>query len=418
MLKRNIIYLYNTKIKNTQKIHKTIKMRLIDAVFEFLFFTVYLNLMETIENINMDSKDFHHYWKNASHFFDIMTKMLYPMFYDEDNENNKESLTLTTNTKEEVKYENKYLEEVRAMVNEYTFSYEDKQLEEREYKAYVELEEALLIEKKMELEKKIQECDAELGRKVEIFEMSNNLDEYEEYVDNLEKTHKEASEQLELLYKEKVDLAKQREKARNHVIHKKNLKLKNCYVMEYTPVGNVVMFYNEEKEAFEYYSDHSVPYRFLDVVARKYVKTYNCKPLYVDMEEELRIQKKKKEEEEEKKKIEEEQKKKEKEEKMQTVVNATDKEKEKKNVFAKFKTYNKEAGSGRVNSAPPPKNSIPNKSVTAEENKNVCLKERANHYTCEGRFANFNILKKISRKLVDKKYALTFAEFKKMKGRL
>ena len=82
-----------------------------------------------------------------------------------------------------------------------------------------------------------------------------------------------------------------------------------------------------------------------------------------------------------------------------------------KNVFAKFKTYNKEAGSGRVNKAPPPKNSIPNKQQLT--NEKVLLKEKSNHYTREGKLSNVNILKKVDRKVVDKKYAMSFADFKK-----
>jgi hypothetical protein len=391
-------------------------MLLIESIFEFLFFTIYLNIVEALESNNLN-----HYWNHTNHFFNEMTKALYPHLYDEEEFYNEHTIIPETQSESEtkreveVKYEDKYLNVVRAMVNEYIFTKEEKELEEKKYNEYMQIEQSLLTEKKIELEKEIQDYDVQLGRKEEVFEMSNNLDDYEAYMDDLEKKHKETIEKLEKLNNEKVDETKERENARKYVIMQRNLKLKNSYVMETTPVGNVVMFYNVDKEAFEYYSDHSVPYRFLDVVARKYVKVYNCRPLYVDMEEELNQQKEKKkkmEEEEQRKKQEEEQKQLQK----QTIgaKTAAPETAEKKSVFTKFKSYNKEAGSGRVNSAPPPKNSIPNKSATAEENKNVCLKERANHYTCEGRFANFNILKKINRKVVDKKYAMTFADFKKM----
>ena len=88
----------------------------------------------------------------------------------------------------------------------------------------------------------------------------------------------------------------------------------------------------------------------------------------------------------------------------------------KKDVFAKFKNYNKESGTGKVNrGAAPPKNSIPNNNNTKNTDENVILKENANRYTCEGRLANFSILKKPDRKVVDKKYAMSFADFKKLK---
>ena len=66
--------------------------------------------------------------------------------------------------------------------------------------------------------------------------------------------------------------------------------------------------------------------------------------------------------------------------------------------------------------APPPKNSIPNnKSINVnKENQKILLKERANRYTYEGKFANFNFLKKIDRKIFNKKLGLSFADFKKM----
>jgi hypothetical protein len=86
----------------------------------------------------------------------------------------------------------------------------------------------------------------------------------------------------------------------------------------------------------------------------------------------------------------------------------------KKSVFAKFKSYNKDNGVSKSMVAPP-KNSIPNKSLTKEqENEKILLKERANRYTYEGKISNFNFLKKVERKIVDKKYSLTFSDFKKM----
>jgi hypothetical protein len=90
----------------------------------------------------------------------------------------------------------------------------------------------------------------------------------------------------------------------------------------------------------------------------------------------------------------------------------------KKDVFAKFKSYNKESGTGRVNTGAPPKNSIPNNTGAnskATDNSKVILKDNANRYTCEGRMSNFSFLKKTKREVVDKKYAMSFADFKKLK---
>jgi hypothetical protein len=149
-------------------------------------------------------------------------------------------------------------------------------------------------------------------------------------------------------------------------VNKRLDKLINCYVIEKTPLGNVLMIYNNNRTTFSYYSDSNIPYRYLEVVARKYVKTFACRPIFIDMDEEL----KKAEEKWELKRIEKEQKK---EEKRKAMV-------------------------------APPKNSIPNKQLTSEqENEKILLKDKANRYTYKGKLSNFNIFKKVERKVVDKK---------------
>lgn len=59
-------------------------------------------------------------------------------------------------------------------------------------------------------------------------------------------------------------------------------KLKTNILLENTPIGNIIMFYNSEKEAFEYYSDKIIPYRFLNTVGRKYVIQFRCKSIFVE----------------------------------------------------------------------------------------------------------------------------------------
>jgi hypothetical protein len=180
--------------------------------------------------------------------------------------------------------------------------------------------------------------------------------------------------------------------------------------MEKTPQGNVLMLYDKERESFKYYSDSTIPYRYLEVVGRKYVKLFNCRPLFIDMEEELKLVDEKWTKDYEMKKA------KEAEEKLKAEEAAKNNKpvEQKKNVFAKFKSYNKDAG-GKISMAVPPKNSIPNKnSVETKENEKILLKERANRYTYEGKFANFNFLQKIERKVFNKKLGISFADFKKM----
>ncbi len=179
-------------------------------------------------------------------------------------------------------------------------------------------------------------------------------------------------------------------------------KLMNNYVFENTPVGNVIMRYNHESSGFEYYCDNAVPYTILEVVCRKYVITFKCMTLYIDMENELKeYENKVKLENERKQKIQREQ------------ITRTAPNK-KKVVFAKFKTYNTEAGTGRVGTGAPPKNSIPNINTNVVPNANVLLKERSNRYSYQGKTSNFSVTKKIDRRSIDKKLAMTFADFKKM----
>jgi len=197
----------------------------------------------------------------------------------------------------------------------------------------------------------------------------------------------------------------------DYIIKKQLQKLNNCFVIEHTPLGNVLMIYDIERETFKYYSDNTIPYRYLEVVGRKYVKQFDCRPIFVDMEDELKFA--------ENRWIKEI---KEKEER--GILEKRDKEKSvenqkpveiKKSVFAKFKSYNRESGTGHVNTGAPPKNSIPNKAlIEKQENEKILLKDRANRYTYEGKFANFSFLKKADKKIFDNKLGLSFSDFKKM----
>ena len=182
-------------------------------------------------------------------------------------------------------------------------------------------------------------------------------------------------------------------------------KLENSFIIEKTPIGNVIMFYDNKIETFVYYSDNTIPYRYLEVVARRYVISNQCKYLYVDLEQELKDFEEKQKKLILDKSVED------------SITQPSQNINKKKDVFAKFKSYNTEAGSGRVNKAPPPKNSVPNMNMNKNNDKQI-LKEKANRYLCKGKISNFDILKKVDRKKIDQKYALTFADFKKMNQKL
>ena len=81
-----------------------------------------------------------------------------------------------------------------------------------------------------------------------------------------------------------------------------------------------------------------------------------------------------------------------------------------KNVFAKFKKYNNN-NSISVASVP---TDHPTNSKQTKPQEDKIVKEHSNRYSFEGKLANFSFLKKVDRKIIDKRYAMSFSEFKKM----
>jgi hypothetical protein len=329
----------------------------------------------------------------------------------------------------QIPYQEKYLMKVRNMKNEYVFTEKELELQQNKLQQLEQEENKQKLESIYDLNEKIEEL------KIKLSELNIDIDHNNNFHDDLKKKsnkddsiikkiHDSIQNEINLNNKQLMDLQDKslnidelKEQSQQYIIDEQLKEFKKKYIIEHTPLGNVLMFYNHDKLAFEYYSDLTIPYRYLDTVARKYVLTYNYRPLYIDMEEELKDYEKKLEEQEKKMKqlqeLEENDK-----------MNPNNKSKP-KDVFAKFKSYNKEAGTGRVNVAAPPKNNMPqNRAISninlkdnkkdGSNNEKLLLKERANRYSYQGKFLNFNILQKVDKKVVDKKYALTFADFKKM----
>ena len=384
-----------------------------------------LYLIHSIPNenfINFLSRFYH----ISINFFDYYNDKMFALYF-----NNNKKLDEITNesneeTKIEIKYEDKYLSEIRNLNKEFVFDNEEENLKINKYLEFIkiinesyskridEINHLLkLYHDKLENYESIdndyclyEDEDFDLGEtrdeRINLIkrEKSKLLDELEILKNNLES--KEGQDKV---------MEKSQENAHKFIISQRLEKLKNCFIIEHTPLGNVLMIYDTERESFKYYSDNNIPYRYLEVVSRKYVKQFNCRPIFVDMEDELKLAEEKLEKDRKEKEEKEQEEKRKKEEaiKNQIVIE------EKKNVFAKFKQYNKTAGTGHVNSGAPPKNSIPNKSFNEkQENEKILLKEKANRYTYEGKIANFNFLKKVDKKVVNKKMAITFADFKKM----
>ena len=357
---------------------------------------------------------------NDVNFFRLFTLLMTSREIFEEDENtsndNTDSNNETAKTVIPEKYEDKFLDDIQKLNKDFIFDEKEEELERTKF------DEIFLLAQK-DYNKKVNDIKDEIWSLEKEIEIQKSGDDFfnVEYNENNEEEDKDT---IKILTEEKVVLEKTLSElinnpqdieklrlessleAKKFVIDERLDKLKNSFIIENTPLGNVLMLYNNKRGSFEYYSDNAIPYRYLETVSRKYVKTFHCRSIYFDMKEELnnyekKLEEKKKEKEELEKRI--------LEDKKICVVEP------KKNVFAKFKSYNKEAGTGHVNVAAPPKNSIPNNKVTeSSSNENVLLKENANRYSYEGKIANFNFLKKVDRKVVDKKYAMTFADFKRL----
>ena len=187
--------------------------------------------------------------------------------------------------------------------------------------------------------------------------------------------------------------------------------LRNNIVMENTPLGNVVMFYDSSRSSFIFYSDSTIPYRYLETVGRKYVITNNCKELFVDMEEEIKDMERKEQEKQEQ--LEQQKQKIEQDKESKDQDKESKENKPNKNVFAKLKKYNTDSmktvvATGTAKNGPLTRSAVKN----TKQQDNKIVKERANRYSYEGKLINFSFLKKVDRKVVDKTYNMSFAEFK------
>lgn len=185
-------------------------------------------------------------------------------------------------------------------------------------------------------------------------------------------------------------------KLENKYLNVENLlSLKNSFVFETTPIGRVIMSYNHDTDPdlchFYYYSNTIIPYKILDIVAQKYVITFDCKILYLDISAELDNLKKKVIENH--KKINDELNRiKDKEKECETSNNKNNK------LFATFKKYN----------------TTPANIQIKEDNSKLVIKEKINKYINKGKITNFEFIKKIDKKLVCKNYSLKFSDFKKL----
>ena len=157
----------------------------------------------------------------------------------------------------------------------------------------------------------------------------------------------------------------------------KDVDMGNNSICESTPDGLVFMKYNKDNEGFDWWGDNKqTAYKYLETVARKYVKVFKCSNLYIDREEDLKRQLEREKEEEERAKKEAEDKKEE--------------EDSDDDLFVKFKTNEKIK----------PK----------KKEKRAAI--NGNKYKYCGKIKDFKVLKQIVKKTVNKK--MDFNSWKSM----
>lgn len=334
----------------------------------------------------------------------------------------------------ETKFEDKYLEKFKAFPNEFCFSLEEMDEEQNEYERIKSLTE----KSKSDI---ILEIQGKLFKILEIQEngnITNDTDKhYTENINNFGKSQlikyfdlQEDDDDIDFeelyteLIKEKGKLEKDlkeaedkiitdeefKEMARKYTVNKKLDKFTDNYILESTPLGNIYMRYNNSKGSFEYFSNNTIPYRYLEPVGRKYVMIYWCKPIFIDLQEELKRAEIKYDDEMKKRDAEE----KRRQEDIKNNPNNL------KSVMARMKSYNKDTNNNDTKN----KSSVKNRSLPpqikatvqniSQSSEKRLLKENANRYTWEGRLTGFCPLKKIDKKVVNKQLSMTYADFKKM----
>ena len=374
-------------------------------------------------------------------FLDVISENN-PLLIDYDDILNEEKETIVLKSEIEIgkieqKYEDKYLEKFKRFPNEFQFSEVELEEEKKEFeniKTTAETNKIKSINKIKEQLDKIYEIEngdnlvSELNENVTenintlcknglmLFfnledEEPDDIDFEQLYIDLIEKKNELKMELkcIEETILEDEDMIKA---AREIIVTRKLDKLIDNYILEHTPLGNIYMRYNNSKKSFEYFSNSTMPYRYLEPVGRKYVMTYWCKPLFIDIEEELKKSEQKNEEM------------KKKEDDNKRMVEELKTETGAKDVIAKLKNYNKDT-KNQANMKPQMKNrsgsnfvlppqikaNLPN---VNQQNEKHLLKENANRYTCEGRLTGFSPLKKIDKKILDKNLSMSYADFKKI----
>lgn len=197
----------------------------------------------------------------------------------------------------------------------------------------------------------------------------NTSEDNEEDIDPNPSTHTTITHPVNYVDKYKKEL---KERLTNTTATKEHTEVplanfKQKVLIENTPFGNVIMYYDSTKSSFVYYCDKTLSYPIVNTVGRKYVLTFRCENLYMDESVPSNNNNNNN----------------------PSAVPDTNAQKalpekeassipQNKNVYAKFKNYKKPKTT-------PTQTSSTTSAIPSAE-------EQINRYTCEGKISNFSFL--------------------------
>jgi len=302
---------------------------------------------------------------------------------------------------DELKYEDKYLAKYLEFSNEYTFTPEELLAEQFTIINNKHIWENNLKNNIAELQKQLSEvlpifeAESLSGLSDEVYKMMGKyfkIDETEYLDKDLFTDIVELKTELTTQLDEMItinNIPEFENDARQQTINTKLDAYVNNYVLEMTPLGNVYMRYNNNKKSFEYFSNNTIPYRYLEAVGRRYVMTFLCKPLFVNLADELV-------------KAEQKQLEDKKEQNVVTKPSIVKQSFSSKNALQQTNPLQTNVKTNALQT-----NTL---QTNVKTNTTILLKENANRYTWEGRLSSLMLLKKAEKKAA----TLSFAEYKLM----
>ena len=101
------------------------------------------------------------------------------------------------------------------------------------------------------------------------------------FLETYKQSNSDMNSNIDQVFYSKEDYTKTMRDINNEL----EIKWKQKTLIEQTPKGNIIMFYDPYKQGFSYYSDSQpIPYAILNAVAMKYVRIYRCRDFFIDDE--------------------------------------------------------------------------------------------------------------------------------------